>query len=176
VFRGEFSTPLPTNPRLDNPRIGNHRFGPHQRVSFLTAWYFNGVFPLRNVALKLIIITNNEKEVLRKEVDVAYYTILCYGYEGVTSSNNGVHRYVIIRNSLDSIFNILPVLIRRWEIQTCLQMTFLPYYCLHKVWRKLVYSVDGLQNALLCPDCMLLVQCLLGFSCFIVLPEDSGDR
>jgi hypothetical protein len=37
-----------------------------------------------------------------------------------------VDHYVIIRKLLDYIFNVLPVFIRRWEVQTYLQKNFLP--------------------------------------------------
>jgi hypothetical protein len=49
------------------------------------------------------------------------------GNEGESSSVSDVYRYVIIWNLLNYISNILPVFIRRWEIQTFLYRMFLPY-------------------------------------------------
>jgi hypothetical protein len=49
-----------------------------------------------------------------------------YENEGGSWPVSGVDRYVIIRKLLDSIFNIIPVLIRRWDIQTYLHRFFLP--------------------------------------------------
>jgi hypothetical protein len=50
----------------------------------------------------------------------------------------------MIRKLLDSIFNIFPVFIRRWEIQTYLHSTFLPWHYLHNVWGVVVRRVDAL--------------------------------
>jgi hypothetical protein len=45
--------------------------------------------------------------------------------EDVTSSVSDEDNYVIVRKLLDYIFNMLSVVIRRWEIRTYLYRTFL---------------------------------------------------
>jgi hypothetical protein len=49
-----------------------------------------------------------------------------YESEGMSSSVSDLYPYVIIRKLLDSMFHMLPVLIRQREIQTYLQRNFLP--------------------------------------------------
>jgi hypothetical protein len=44
----------------------------------------------------------------------------------MSSSVCDVHRYIIISKLLYAIYNILPVLMRLWEIQTHLHVTSLP--------------------------------------------------
>jgi hypothetical protein len=52
------------------------------------------------------------------------YSVYC-GSEGASSSFNDVDGYVVIRKLLDSNWNIHPVFVRRWEIQTYIYRAFL---------------------------------------------------
>jgi hypothetical protein len=52
--------------------------------------------------------------------------LIAYGHECVSSSVNDVDRYVIIWKLLDSISRMLPVFIRRWEMQTYIHRSSLP--------------------------------------------------
>jgi hypothetical protein len=49
-----------------------------------------------------------------------------------------------LRYLLHFTFNILPVFIRRWEIQACLHRTCFAVDYIHNVWRVLVCRVGGL--------------------------------
>jgi hypothetical protein len=50
---------------------------------------------------------------------------ICYWDEVAISSVDDVYVYVIIIKLLYFIFNIILVLIRQWEFQTCLHRNFL---------------------------------------------------
>jgi hypothetical protein len=64
---------------------------------------------------------------------------ICYGNVIVSDKD----RQVTNRNLLNSIFNILPIFIRRWKIQIYLRKTSLKEGCLHKLLRTLVNTADG---------------------------------
>jgi hypothetical protein len=56
--------------------------------------------------------------------DIILYSIY-YGHDGTSSSVSDVVRYFIIRNLFHTIFNIIPIFIRGWEIHTQQHRTFL---------------------------------------------------
>jgi hypothetical protein len=58
--------------------------------------------------------------------NAVYYTPSTMGHGVMLSSVNDVARSVIIRNLIDFIFNVLPVFIRRWEIQIYFRRDFFP--------------------------------------------------
>jgi hypothetical protein len=68
-----------------------------------------------------------------KSVTIPIYPVH-YGKENASPSAIHADRYVIILELLDSVFNILPVSLRRWEVDiSYLHGTFLPLCCLHKL-------------------------------------------
>jgi hypothetical protein len=58
-----------------------------------------------------------------------------YRNEDASSSISDVDLYVKIRKSVNSIYNIFPVFIRRWEIPAYLHTTFLSEVYVHKMTR-----------------------------------------
>jgi hypothetical protein len=71
---------------------------------------------------------------------------ICYGNEATSSSASDIDRYVIIRNLLNSAFDILPVFIPWWEIETYegesvhrSQMDIKRKTCDFRTWKKDIY-------------------------------------
>jgi hypothetical protein len=69
-----------------------------------------------------------------------WYTV-CYGKENSSSSISEIDHYLVVINLRETILNIFPISISRWEIQTQSQRTFLLLGCLHKLWRTLLRLV-----------------------------------
>jgi hypothetical protein len=75
------------------------------------------------------------KDIILLSVRPYLYSVY-YVNESTSSPINDVDLYVIIRELPDSIFNIFPVFICRWEIHTYMGLSFRKVAYMENIWTE----------------------------------------